>query len=80
MTSSNLVTLDKAPVGKPLTVLRIHNQETASLALRLGVSEGERLVLACKIPGGPVVVRRGCVEIALGRELCRDIEIEPLAS
>ncbi len=70
------LTLDLATVGDALLVKRITNPETATIAMRLGVSEGEILHLASKIPGGPVVIRRGAVEIALGRELCRGIEVE----
>ncbi|MCE3235243.1 MAG: feoA [Vampirovibrio sp.] len=74
MTTS--MTLDQAKVGDILLIIRIVNPETATIAMRLGVSEGETLHLASKVPGGPVVIRRGAVEIALGRELCRGIEVE----
>jgi Fe2+ transport system protein FeoA len=46
------------------------------VALRLGISAGETLTLAAKIPGGPLVVTRGDMEIALGREICKGIEVE----
>jgi Fe2+ transport system protein FeoA len=69
-------TLEQAKVGDTLLIRRINDPETAINAMRLGVSEGEVLELASKVPGGPVVIRRGAVEIALGRELCRQIEVE----
>jgi ferrous iron transport protein A len=69
-------TLEQAKVGDTLLIRRITDPETAITAMRLGVSEGEVLELASKVPGGPVVIRRGAVEIALGRELCRQIEVE----
>lgn len=72
-------TLEQAKVGDNLLIRRISDPETAITALRLGVCEGEVLHLASKIPGGPVVIRRGAVEIALGRELCRQIEVERLS-
>lgn len=71
-----LLTLEKAKVGDTLLIRRITDPETALTAMRLGVLEGEVLELASKIPGGPVVIRRGAVEIALGRELCRGIIVE----
>jgi Fe2+ transport system protein FeoA len=74
MTSPPL-TLEQAKAGTTLLVLRITDPETATVAMRLGISEGETFYLASKIPGGPVVIRRGSVEIALGRELCRTIEV-----
>ncbi len=69
-------TLEQAKVGDTLRVKRIADAEVATNAVRLGVSEGELLMVASKIPGGPVVIRRGVVEIALGRDLCKEIEVE----
>ncbi len=68
--------LDQANVGETLRVSRIEDPEVATLALRLGISEGASLRLTSKVPGGPLVVTRGKVEIALGREICRGIEVE----
>lgn len=73
MTTS--LTLEQANVGESLRIKAIHNVETATVAMRLGIAEGESITLASKIPGGPVVIRRGAMEIALGRELCRHIEV-----
>lgn len=72
-------TLDQAQVGDRLTILRIADAETATVALRLGVSEGECVELASKIPGGPLVLRVGAMELALGRSLCKGIEVERLS-
>jgi ferrous iron transport protein A len=69
-------TLEHAKIGDRLRVIAITDPETATNALRLGVAEGEILEIASKIPGGPVVIRRGGMEIALGRELCRSIHVE----
>lgn len=73
--TSNPLTLEKAKVGDTLLVLKITDPETATVAMRLGISAGETFFLASRIPGGPVVIRSGSVEIALGRELCRTIEV-----
>jgi Fe2+ transport system protein FeoA len=71
-------TLDQAQVGDRLTILRLADAETAAMALRLGVAEGECVELVSKIPGGPLVLRVGAMELALGRSLCRSIEVERL--
>ena len=73
------LTLEQAHVGDTLRITRITDPETAMMAMRLGVSEGETLSLASIVPGGPVVIRRGAMEIALGRALCRGIEVERIA-
>ncbi len=69
-------TLEQAKVGDQLLIKHISDPETATVAMRLGISAGETLALASKVPGGPVVIRRGGMEIALGRDLCRYIEVE----
>lgn len=71
------MTLDEASVGETLTVTAINNSQTATIAMRLGIAEGETVQVTSKVPGGPLVVRRGRTEIALGRELCREIEVKP---
>lgn len=70
------MTLDSAEVGDELLVKQIPDPTAATVAMRLGISSGEILTLAAKIPGGPLVVTRGDMEIALGREICKGIEVE----
>lgn len=70
-----MLTLDQAPMGKPLLIQTIHDPQTAMVAMRLGIAEGETLTITSKVPGGPLVVRRGHVDIALGRDLCKGIGI-----
>jgi len=69
-------TLDQATVGDVLTITKINDPQTAVMALRLGIAEGETLRVTSKVPGGPLVVCRGKVDIALGRELCKGIEVQ----
>ena len=48
------------------------------LLLRLGIGEGCRLRCLERLPGGgPLVVSRGCWELAVDRELCRQVEVVP---
>jgi len=72
-------TLDHASVGEDCLISSIGDPETAMLALRLGVSEGERVTVISRIPGGPVVLRQGSRELALGRSICQHIQVTPLA-
>lgn len=69
------MTLDCADVGDTVYIKDISDPQAAMVALRLGISTGEILHLAAKVPGGPLVIRRGDMEIALGREICRGIEV-----
>jgi len=70
-------TLEKACIGENCVIAAIGDPETAMLALRLGVSEGEQVTVISRIPGGPVVLRQGSRELALGRSICQHIQIIP---
>lgn len=75
MTSPS-VTLDQMRAGDWLCVVRISDPVTATNAMRLGIAAGEHLQVASKVPGGPIVIRRDGLEVALGRDLCREIVVE----
>lgn len=68
--------LDQANVGDFLHVKAIPDPNAATMAMRLGIAEGEQITIAAKVPGGPMVIRRGAIEIALGRDICQGIEVE----
>ncbi len=69
-------TLLSVHVGARVFIRRITDPQTALMAVRLGIAEGETLSVHRKVPGGPVIVCRGKVEIALGRDICQYIEVE----
>lgn len=70
-----MTTLDQAAVGDRLVIQTIRNPQSAIMALRLGIAAGEQVELAARIPGGPLVIQRGALQIALGRDICKDIEV-----
>lgn len=70
------MTLAQAHVGDTLLVTEIADPQAATMAMRLGISVGEVLTLAAKIPGGPLVVSHGSMELALGREVCEGILVQ----
>ena len=45
-------------------------------ALRFGISEGAELMVEKSIKGGPVIIVRNHLEIAIGRALAEAIEVE----
>ena len=57
-------------------VLQIPEGLLGAQLMRLGISEESELTCALKIPTGPIVVRRGDVEIALGRKIASKIQVE----
>lgn len=71
-----MLTLDEAPLGATVTIGTIDDPDTAAMVMRMGLSEGTPLTLLARIPGGPMVVMQGELEVALGRELCRQIQVK----
>jgi ferrous iron transport protein A len=48
-------------------------------ALRFGMSEGANVECVTKIPAGPLVIKSGRQEIAVGRSLAKRINVRRLA-
>ncbi len=71
--------LKQAQAGDKLKIVALSNPSTALMAIRLGLCEGETIELSRKIPGGPFIILKGAVEIALGRELCSEITVETIS-
>ncbi|HEX3030901.1 MAG TPA: ferrous iron transport protein A [Bacillota bacterium] len=70
------MTLDKVKKGQKIRLCSIPGEEVRAQAIRFGLSEGE-IVTCCEImPAGPIVVQRSRQEIAIGRGLARDIQVE----
>lgn len=69
------LTLVEAKKGATVEVLEIPDGLVRAQLMRLGISEGSTLICALKVPTGPVVVRQGDVEIALGRKIASDIQV-----
>ena len=69
------MTLDQAQKGSEVCILAIHNPEHRTQLVRLGISEGSRVICQEKLPMGPVVLRCNRQEIAVGRKLAQGITI-----
>jgi len=70
--------LDQAAPGMRVWIHQIPDPETATLALRLGIAEGQLVGVVARVPGGPVVLACGDVEVALGRPIARHIAVRPV--
>lgn len=71
------MTLDQARPGQFLTIKTITDDFARLQAIRFGIAEGARAICQTVLPGGPVVIRKGLQELALGRNLCSRIKVEP---
>ncbi len=57
-------------------VLETVGDEITMQALRFGISAGAELTVEKSIKGGPVIIVRNHLEIAIGRSLAEAIEVE----
>ncbi len=69
------MTLAEVKKGDRFEISRINDDYVRVQALRFGISDGASLTCQNKIPGGPVIVKNRLQEIAIGRRLARNIQI-----
>ena len=57
-----------------------HSREEITVqALRFGIGEGTRIQVQKNIRGGPVIISKNQLEIAIGRQLADCIQVSPSA-
>jgi Fe2+ transport system protein FeoA len=64
--------------GQAFVIIQIADDFARLQAIRFGIAEGARAICQTVLPGGPVVVRKGKQEMALGRNLADRIEVRPV--
>jgi Fe2+ transport system protein FeoA len=69
------MTLDQAKRGSVVRIVTIGSPEAKSQLVRMGISEGSKVICQEKLPFGPVVLRCNRQEIAIGRKLACKIEV-----
>jgi len=72
---STVVTLDQLCSGELAEVVEVNDHEVRTQAMRLGICGGAMISCVTKVPAGPIVLRHGRQEIALGRALAKKISI-----
>jgi Fe2+ transport system protein FeoA len=72
------MTLDMVRRGDQVRILKIDDPQVRMQAIRFGIGEGTDVRCAEKLPAGPIVLRRGRQEIAVGRSIARGISVEAL--
>jgi len=63
--------------GELAVVTRIEDSTVRAQAIRFGIAEGSEISCDEIIPGGPVVIRRGLMQYAIGRRLAEQIAVSP---
>jgi len=72
-----MMTLAEAQDGAKVVVTATVGEDVTIQALRFGIGEGAAISIGKNIPGGPVIVVRNQMELAVGRQLARFIEVSP---
>jgi len=72
------MTLADAEIGKLLEVVSITDSQANLYALRFGLSQGAELTIAKRVAGGPVIVSRNHLEVAIGHQMALQIEVQPV--
>jgi len=73
-------TLDCVRKGERCEIISVDDNTARVQALRFGVMEGANVECVTKIPAGPLVIKSGRQEIAVGRSLARRISVRRLSS
>ena len=68
--------LSDAKPGQLLQIISIKESEAESQMIRMGLGIGDLISCLTRIPGGPTVIKRGSVEVALGKELSESIGVQ----
>lgn len=64
--------------GMEFVITEIPDDFARLQALRFGIAEGARAICQNVMPGGPIVLRKGKQEMALGRNLANNIRVRAL--
>ncbi|MBC8045145.1 MAG: ferrous iron transport protein A [Rhizobacter sp.] len=62
--------------GQHLKIQRIEDAGVRTQLVRFGIGEGSTVRCHERIPFGPIVVKRGRQEVAIGREIAKAIHVE----
>lgn len=70
------MTLDKTKRGQIIKILSINSDMVRAQAIRFGIAEGTEVICEEILPKGPVVLRKNKQEIAIGRNIAKEIRVE----
>jgi Fe2+ transport system protein FeoA len=72
-------TLDCIRKGEKIEIVSVDDKNARVQALRFGMAEGACVECVTRIPAGPLVIKSGRQEIAVGRALAKRISVRRLA-
>lgn len=67
--------LSEAKEGNDFIVSALNGVDITVQAMRFGIDQGTRIHVQKNIKGGPVIIAKNQLEIAIGREIAEGIEV-----
>lgn len=67
------VTMEEMQRGQAVRIVRVEDDATRAQFIRFGIGEGSRVTCLEKIPFGPLMLRHNRQELAIGREIAKNI-------
>lgn len=67
--------LDCVRVGDQFEIISVDDDHARIQAVRFGMAEGSKVQCVTRIPAGPLVIKAGRQEIAVGRSLAKRIQV-----
>lgn len=71
----DMCSLDCARKGEHFEIISVDDDHARMQAIRFGMGEGACVECVTKVPAGPLVLRSGRQEIAVGRNLAKRIQV-----
>jgi Fe2+ transport system protein FeoA len=76
----DVCSLDSIRKGELIEIVSVDDQHARVQAVRFGIAEGACVECVTRIPAGPLVIKSGRQEIAVGRALAKRISVRRLSS
>lgn len=70
------MTLAEAKDGQWLIVTGMAGEDITLQALRFGIDEGSAIQVQKNIAGGPVIISKNQLELAIGRDIASSIQVK----
>ena len=70
------MTLTEAKEGQKVVITGTGSDDVTWQALRFGIEEGAEIQIEQNIPGGPVIISKSHLEIAIGRKIAQTIDVK----
>lgn len=78
--SCDICSLDVIRKGERIEIISVDDTHARVQALRFGMAEGACVECVTRVPAGPLVIKSGRQEIAVGRALAKRINVRRLSS